>query len=115
MANPRDTFDDVLAEHTLNHDGSSIHGAAMPVTAKLLRTFYQTFGQHVTEELVDWANELDTSLRSDLREITDQYYARFDAKLEQRMSEVRADIKALDAKLEQRIAESKTELIKYMF
>ena len=87
----------------------------MPVTAKLLRTFYQTFGQHVTEELVDWANELDTSLRSDLREITDQYYARFDAKLEQRMSEVRADIKALDAKLEQRIAESKTELIKYMF
>ena len=46
----------------------------MPVTAKLLRGFYETLGQEITGELVNWA-----------------IFQRFDERLERRMAEVRAD------------------------
>src|SRR6266496_3870672 len=70
-------------------------GAHVPVTAKLSRKFYEKFGDDVANELVDWFNMVDATYRSDLRELNELNYARFDAKLEQRVVE-------LDAKLEQR-------------
>jgi uncharacterized small protein (DUF1192 family) len=69
----------------------------MPVTAKLSKQFYDRLGEAVTNELVDWFNQVDTAYKSDLREMNELNFARFDAKLEQRIA-------ALDAKLEQRIA-----------
>ena len=65
----------------------------MPVTANLLRKFYETFGKEVTVELVDWANEMDASHRTELKELADQYYDRFDAKLEQRLAETKAELR----------------------
>jgi hypothetical protein len=91
----------------------------MPVTAKLSRKFYETFGDELANELVEWFNQVDATYRADLRELNELNFARFDAKLEQRVAE-------LDAKLEQRVAELrgefrnelrdlKAELIKWMF
>ena len=97
----------------------------MPVTAKLSKRFYDTFGEQIANELVDWFNKVDETYRTDLRELNELNFARFDAKLEQRFAEFDAkwgtrwtelDAKwggrwtELDAKLEQRIAELRTEL-----
>jgi hypothetical protein len=52
---------------------------------------------------VHWFNQVDATYRSDLRELNELNFARFDAKLEQRVAQ-------LDAKIEQRIAELRAEL-----
>ncbi|HEY7192935.1 MAG TPA: hypothetical protein VH439_04265 [Gemmatimonadales bacterium] len=75
----------------------------MPVTAKLSRKFYEKLGDDVANELVEWFNAVDATYRSDLRELNELNFARFDAKVEQRMV-------ALEAKLEQRIAELRAEM-----
>ena len=75
----------------------------MPVTATLSRKFYEKSGDDLTNELVNWLNQVDATYRSDLRELNEVNFARFDAKLEQRAAQ-------LDAKIEQRIAEVKATL-----
>jgi hypothetical protein len=65
----------------------------MPVTAKLSKRFYEVLGEDVANELVDWFNAVDLTYRADLRELNELNYARFDAKLEQRMSELRAELR----------------------
>ena len=81
----------------------------MPVTAKLSLRFYQKLGEDVANELVEWFNSVDATYRSDLRELNELNFARFDAKLEQRIAELRSDFEQrfarFDAKLEQRLAE----------
>ncbi len=102
----------------------------MPVTAKLSRKFYETLGDDVANELVEWFNLVDATYRFDLRELNELNFARFDAKLEQRVAELRADmearfarfdakfehrIAALDSKLDLRLAQMETRLTKRMF
>ncbi len=70
----------------------------MPVTARLSKRFYDMFGEEIATELVDWFNAVDATYRADLRALNELNFARFDAKLEQRLA-------TLDAKLEQRLAE----------
>jgi hypothetical protein len=70
----------------------------MPVTAKLSKLFYDRLGEQIANELVDWFNQVDATYRSDLRELNELNFARFDAKLEQRLAE-------FEAKLERRLAE----------
>jgi hypothetical protein len=72
----------------------------MPVTARLSRLFYERFGEQVTNELVDWFNQVDATYRNELRELNEANFARFDAKLEQRIAELRADFTVSLAKLE---------------
>lgn len=64
----------------------------MPVTAKLLRRFYETFGQELTTELVDWANEMDTGQEVRMNALAERYFQRFDERLERRMAELRAEL-----------------------
>jgi hypothetical protein len=75
----------------------------VPVTARLSKSFYDRLGEAVTNELVDWFNQVDATYRADLRELNEQNFARFDAKLEQRFAQS-------DAKLEQRFAQSDAKL-----
>jgi len=86
----------------------------MPVTATLSRKFYEKFGDDLTNELVNWLNQVDATYRNDLRELNEVNFARFDAKLEQRATQLDAKIEQrtawLDAKLEQRIAEVKAAM-----
>jgi len=91
----------------------------MPVTAKLSRRFYERFGDEIANELVEWFNSVDAAYRSDLRELNELNFARFDAKLEQRIAEVRADIHAEIGSLRQDmrdgLANVRSELIKWSF
>ncbi len=64
----------------------------MPVTAKLSKRFYEVLGEDVANELVDWFNSVDLTYRSDLRELNELNFARFDAKLEQRLAQLRVDL-----------------------
>jgi hypothetical protein len=75
----------------------------MPVTARLSRRFYEQFGDEVTNELVDWFNSVDVTYQTSLRELNEINFARFDAKLEQRIA-------GLESRLEQRIAGVKSGL-----
>ena len=80
----------------------------MPVTAKLSKHFYDVLGEDVANELVDWFNQVDATYRSDLRELNELNFARFDAKLEQRIA-------GSEARLIAAIHEMKAELLKWMF
>jgi hypothetical protein len=64
----------------------------VPVTAKLSKRFYDVLGEDVANELVEWFNAVDLTYRSDLRELNELNFARFDAKLEQRLAELRLDL-----------------------
>jgi len=71
----------------------------MPVTARLSRKFYDTFGDEIANELVDWLNKVDAAYRSELRELNELNFARFDAKVEQRIAEVKAEVTVLGTTL----------------
>ncbi len=60
----------------------------MPVTAVLSKKFYEKFGEDVANELVNWFNTVDATYRADLRELNELNFARFDAKLGQRLAEL---------------------------
>ena len=53
---------------------------------------------------MDLINGMDATYKSDLREMNELNFARFDAKLEQRVAEIRAEMHVL-----------KADLIKWMF
>jgi len=82
----------------------------VPVTAKLSRKFYERFGDDIANELVDWFNMVDATYRSELRELNELNFARFDAKLEQRVVELEAKIDRQSAELEAKIDRLGTEL-----
>ena len=86
----------------------------MPVAAKFSKEFYDRFGHELTDELVSYLNQIDSDYRSELRELNELNFARFDAKLEQRIAELRAEfrqeIARLESSLNQSIAELRGEL-----
>ena len=84
----------------------------MPVTAKLSKRFYDVLGEDVANELVDWFNAVDLTYRSDLRELNELNFARFDAKLEQRLTEVESRLR-LEFRTE--LQQVRTELVRWMF
>ena len=86
----------------------------MPVTAKLSRQFYERLGDDIATELVEWFNAVDATYRADLRDFNELNFARFEAKLGERVGEIKAEMSvrfaAADAKLEQRIGEVKADI-----
>ena len=102
----------------------------MPATPKLSRKFYDTFGEDVVNELVDWFNHMDATYRADLRDMNELNFVRFDATLQQRLAEADARwerrfaefsskwerrFAESDAKWEVRIAIFEARIIKWMF
>src|SRR5437588_8697166 len=97
-------FLDTALRRAYRYSGDgTLQGARVPVTAKLSRKFYEKLGDGVANELVESFNSVDATYRSDLRELNELNFARFDAKIEQRSAQ-------LDAKLEQRVAELRAEM-----
>ena len=90
----------------------------MPVTVKLSNEFYERLGDNVANELVDWFNQVDTSYRVEFKDLFEVHFSRFEAKLEQRVAELRAEIGAartdLGARLDQRMAEADAKWEKRM-
>ena len=87
----------------------------MPLTAKLSRRFYDHFGDELTNEFVDLINGMDATYKSELREMNELNFARFDAKLEQRVAELRTEIVAMRAEMHTEMHAQKADLIKWMF
>ena len=81
----------------------------MPVTARLSKLFYDRLGEQIANELVEWFNSVDATYRTDLRELNEINFARFDAKLDQRIDRLASEMHALfaeqDAKIERRLGE----------
>lgn len=63
----------------------------MPITVKFSQEFYDRLGRKVADELNDWFNTVDATDRSEFRELFELNFARFDAKLEQRLVEMKAE------------------------
>ncbi len=80
----------------------------MVVTAKLSKKFYETFGEDVTNELVNWFNAVDATYKADLRELIELNFARFEAKLEQRLAELKGELTT-------EIARAQSTTVKWMF
>jgi hypothetical protein len=63
---------------------------------------------------VDWLNAVDATYRADLRELNELNFARFDAKLDQRLAEQDARLERrfadLEAKWERRLADVCVEM-----
>jgi hypothetical protein len=78
---------------------------SVPVTARLSKRFYEQLGDEIANELVDWFNQVETTYRSDLRELNELNFARFDAKVEQRFVES-------EARVEKRFVESEARVEK---
>ncbi len=105
----------------------------VPVTARLSKRFYDVLGEDIANDLVDWFNAVDLTYRTDLRELNELNFARFDAKLEHRVAElrsefrtelhqVRAEIAGLRAELRSGLQDGNTalervraELLRWMF
>jgi hypothetical protein len=87
----------------------------VPVTARLSKLFYERLGEQIANELVDWFNAVDTTYRSDLRELNEANVARFVARMDQRFAESDAKWEARIAELRVEIRESKAEMIRWMF
>jgi phage-related protein len=82
----------------------------MPVTARLSKLFYDRLGEEIARELVEWFNAVDATYRADLRDLNELNFARFDAKVEQRLAEVRAMVDQVEARLDARIDRMGAEL-----
>jgi hypothetical protein len=82
----------------------------MPVTARLSRKFYDRLGEDIVNELVELLNLIDATYRSELKEVNEINFARFEAKLEQRLGELRSELKSDMAQLKTDMAELKATL-----
>jgi hypothetical protein len=78
-------------------------GEPVPVTAKLSREFYERLGNDVVNELVGLLNLADATYRLELREQNELNFARFEAKLEQRIAELRVELSERFARLDAKI------------
>jgi hypothetical protein len=102
----------------------------VPVTARLSQRFHDKLGEDIANELVDWFNAVDATYRADLRELNELNFTRFDAKLEQRLAELRSELRAefqvgfaaqgarldvLRAELRQGMADLRGELLRWAF
>ena len=88
----------------------------MPVTARLLQRLNESLGDEATNDLFAWWEEAATVNRVAVREVADLYYARFDARLEQGLAEVRSDMNKgfakVYAEMDKGLAEVRSELAK---
>ena len=75
----------------------------MPVTARLSKRFYEVLGEDVANELVNWFNAVDATYRAELRELNESNFARFDAKMGERLAQLDAQWQTRLASLESRL------------
>ena len=88
----------------------------MPVTAKLSKHFYDTFGDKAVNELADWMNAVDLSYRADLLQINEANVARFEANADARAAVLRGEMDKrfaeLRGEMDRRFAELRGEMDK---
>jgi hypothetical protein len=58
----------------------------------LSKRFYDTLGEEIASELVDWFNAVDATYQADLRELNELNFARFEAELGERLAELESHL-----------------------
>jgi hypothetical protein len=76
----------------------------VPITTQFSKQFYDTLGHEIADELVAWFNTVDTTYRSEFRELFELNFSRFNDRLE-----------ALRSELEAKLAAAEVRLIRWMF
>ena len=76
----------------------------MPLTTRLVQRLHDVLGEEATDDLFAWWQETARVNRGEIREVADLYFARFEARLEKGLAEVRAEM-----------AGERADLIKWMF
>ena len=102
----------------------------MPVTARLSKRFYDTFGDEIANDLVDWFNQVDATYRQELREQNDLNWARVEARMGESEARLRADMQqglsmlrsefhqemtGLQSDVEVSLERMRADLLKWMF
>jgi hypothetical protein len=80
----------------------------MPVTARLSSRFYETFGDEIANDLVEWFNQVDATYREELQEQNDLNWGRVSARMGEMEARLRAD---MDVGLEK----LRSDLLKWLF
>ena len=71
----------------------------MALTTNFSEEFYDKLGHEVVDEMVNWFNQTDREYRTQLRDLNDRNFERFEAKIER-----------FEAKVDQRFAEQDARL-----
>jgi hypothetical protein len=87
----------------------------MPVTTRLVQRLHDVLGEEATDDLFAWWQETARVNRAEIREVADLYFARFEARLEKGLAEVRAEMATQGADLRSEMAAQRADLIKWMF
>jgi len=98
----------------------------MPVTTRLVQRLHDVLGEEATDDLFAWWQETARVNRAEIREVADLYFARFEARLEKSLAEVRGEMAGLQGELRSELAArladvrsematQRADLIKWMF
>jgi hypothetical protein len=93
----------------------SARTSAMPVTTTLLLKLRETLGDEAANDLVTWVDEATARELGHIRELAELHYSRFDARLDQRLADLRADLYGRIEALRTELAVQRGDLIKWMF
>lgn len=82
----------------------------------MLQRLHESLGDEATNDLFAWWEEAATVNRGAVREVADLYYARFDARLEKGLAEVRSEtasgLAGLRSDMEKGFVEVRSEMAK---
>jgi hypothetical protein len=81
----------------------------MTIAATLARKLHETLGEEAADAMVDWMHRVDTG-RSELRELNEWNFERFEAKLDARAGELHGRIDTAVAELNGKVETCRVEL-----
>lgn len=94
---------------------------SMTVTAKLFRRLHEMLGDDAAHDMVDWMQRVDAE-RTDLRQLHELQFARFDArlgefraKMQAGLADLRRDMETGIARLETGIEQRTADIMKWSF
>ena len=79
------------------------------------RKFYDAFGDDLANELVEWFNQVDLTYRTEVRELNELNFARFQARLEQEIARLDNRIDKFEFSVDAKLDRLRAELIRWMF
>jgi hypothetical protein len=86
----------------------------MPPITHFSKRFFDQLGDDVARELVEWCDSVEATYRADLRDLNSSI-ARLDAKLEQRLADLRIEVFREIAALRVDMSQIERSLIRWSF
>lgn len=82
----------------------------MTMSARLVQTLHEKLGNEGADDMMAWMEETRRSGRQELRELMDLKLERFDARMGERLAELRVEFGTRMAETDKRIADLRTEV-----